>query len=292
MIKIHPFTTGYVRIRPSQIYSDLQKGAVEILFDNRWSDWLPITAWLIEHPTEGLVLVDTGETARAMQPGYFPRFHPYYRRAVEFNVQPEDEIGPQLRKAGYRPADVRHVLLTHLHTDHAGGLHHFPQSTIWVHSLEWQAAKGMGGWINGYLKKRWPAWLEPRFFPMLDGPFGGFTNHTDFFSDGSIRILPTPGHSIGHVSVAVDRPNQPIVLAGDASYTTTNMVSGQGGAGLAPEGYDSLTRLRSFVQASHALYLPAHEPGAAEKLLQQDPLPGRELRNAPEVARETAFSGF
>lgn len=270
MTMIQPFTTGTVRIRPSQIFSKAQIGPKEILSDTRWSDWLPITAWLIEHPTEGLVLVDTGETSQTMRPGYFPRFHPYYRKAVEFNVRPEDEIGYQLRQVGIRPSDIRNIILTHLHTDHSGGLHHFPESTIWVHPLEWRAAKGIGGWVNGYLKNRWPRWLAPRFIGMQDGPFASFNSHTDFLSDGAIRIVPTPGHSIGHVSIIVDHPDQPVVLAGDASYTTSLMESGQGGATLSPEGYQSLAKLRRFVQANRALYLPTHEPSVAEKLLRME----------------------
>lgn len=46
--------------------------------DRRWTDPLPIYAWLIEHP-EGLIVVDTGETAEVNDPGYFPRWHPYFR---------------------------------------------------------------------------------------------------------------------------------------------------------------------------------------------------------------------
>ena len=98
--------------------------------DREWTEPLPIYAWLIEHP-EGLIVVDTGETARAGEPGYFPRWHPYFKLAVREWVQPEDEIGPRLRALGFSPDDVRWVILTHLHTDHAGGLAHFPRSDTW-----------------------------------------------------------------------------------------------------------------------------------------------------------------
>jgi hypothetical protein len=44
---------------------------------------VPILAWVIEHP-EGIIVVDTGETARTAEPGYLPSWHPYYRFAVRF----------------------------------------------------------------------------------------------------------------------------------------------------------------------------------------------------------------
>jgi N-acyl homoserine lactone hydrolase len=55
-------------------------------------------------------------------------WHPFYRRAARFSVQPEEEIGPQLRALGIAARDVRQVVITHLHTDHAGGLVHLSGS--------------------------------------------------------------------------------------------------------------------------------------------------------------------
>ena len=108
---------------------------VNILLDRSWTEALPIYAWAVETP-EGVIVVDTGETARTGEPDYFPRWHPYFRLAVQLDVTPEQEVGPQLLKLGIRPDDVRTVILTHLHTDHAGGLHHFPKSKILVSDEE------------------------------------------------------------------------------------------------------------------------------------------------------------
>jgi len=58
-----------------------------MLFDDEWSDWLPIYAWAIEHD-EGVIVVDTGETSRVHEQGYHPSWHPFYRRAVRFAVHP------------------------------------------------------------------------------------------------------------------------------------------------------------------------------------------------------------
>jgi len=89
----------------------------------------PINAYLIEHP-EGLIVVDTGDTARKSERGYMPRLNPGISRSIDIRVAPDEEIGPQLNAMGIRCADVRLVVLTHLHHDHDGGLHHFPHNRI------------------------------------------------------------------------------------------------------------------------------------------------------------------
>jgi N-acyl homoserine lactone hydrolase len=110
--------------------------------DRHWTQPLLIFAWVIEHP-EVIIIVDTGETSRSSQPGYFPWWHPYLRTAVRTYVEPIDELSPQLESLGLSVKDVRWLVLTHLHTDHAGGLYHFPDTEILVSSKEYQVALGL-----------------------------------------------------------------------------------------------------------------------------------------------------
>ena len=67
----------------------------------------------------------------------------------DFDVKPEQEIGAQLNKMGITPKDVREVILTYMHTDHAGGLHHFPESRIYVNMPEYKRTLGLQGQLIG-----------------------------------------------------------------------------------------------------------------------------------------------
>jgi N-acyl homoserine lactone hydrolase len=141
-MRIHVVQTGTVAIKQVQRHGRTSgTPLVNILRDSAWTEPLPIYAFLIEHP-EGLIVVDTGETARVAERGYFPWWHPYFHFAVREWVQPEEEIGPQMRALGFDPRDVRWVLLTHLHTDHAGGLAHFPNAEHLLARREYHNATG------------------------------------------------------------------------------------------------------------------------------------------------------
>src|SRR6266567_5241936 len=147
-MRMHAIQTGTVAIKIRQM-SGRGHGPLRLvntLLDATWTEPLPIYAWVIEHP-EGLIVVDTGDTAHTSESGYFPWWHPYYKLGVRLTVHPEDEIGPQMRALGIAPTDVRWVVMTHLHTDHAGGLHHFPKATLLVSRSEHQVASGFRGQV-------------------------------------------------------------------------------------------------------------------------------------------------
>src|SRR6266540_509119 len=99
-MRIHVIQTGTVAIKQVQRHGRTSGNpVVNILLDPNWTEPLPIYAFVIEHP-EGLIVVDTGETARVAEPGYFPWWHPYFRFALREWVQPEEEIGSQMRALG------------------------------------------------------------------------------------------------------------------------------------------------------------------------------------------------
>jgi glyoxylase-like metal-dependent hydrolase (beta-lactamase superfamily II) len=267
-MRVHAVQTGSVRVKATQIRghgSYLERTLANL----RSPDWVevPIQAYVVEHP-EGLIVVDTGETGRTAEPGYFPGWHPYYRWAVVMRVTPDEEVGPAIKRLGLSLADARWVVLTHLHTDHAGGLHHFPHAEILVSRAEHRRATGLAGRVVGYLPDRWPDWFTPRLVDFSARAIGPLTATLDLTKSGDVHLVSTPGHTPGHMSVVVEADDRTYFLAGDASYDLDAMRDGVVD-GVAPNAHQylrSLGQIREFVDESDAVYLPCHDAGVADRL--------------------------
>ncbi len=268
-MRVHAISTGTVRVTERQRRGEGPGPLRPILTmaDRRWTDPLPIHVWAIEHP-EGVIVVDTGETARVSEPGWFPRWHPYFRLAVRLDVRPEEEVGPQLQALGIEPGDVRKVVLTHLHTDHSGGLEHFPGTEILCSRVEHENAAGPLGKVRGFLPHRWPDWFDPELIDFGREPFGPFPESLAITEAGDVRIVPTPGHTPGHVSVVLDEGERVLFFAGDTSYDEQLMVDGALD-GVAPDpkaALASMERIRELSLQRPTVYLPTHDPDAARRL--------------------------
>ena len=240
---------------------------VKTLLDREWTEPLPIYAFAIEHP-EGVIVIDTGETARVSEPGYFPRWQPFFRFAVREQVAPEQEIGPQLEQLGIRPSDVRRVVMTHLHTDHAGGLHHFRDQELLVSRTELDHAAGLRGRVRGYPNKRWPRWFDPTPLDLPPAPFGPFPASTPITEAGDVTLVPVPGHTPGQLAVVVHDGDHAVFLAGDSSYTEDALMRGAVDGVGADEAAERLThkRIRAYAAQTPTVYLPAHDPETATRL--------------------------
>lgn len=267
-MKVHAIQTGFVRIKCAQAEGrghNMITRQLAIYADRRWTEWLPTYAWAIEHG-EGVIVVDTGQGAHLLETGR--SYHPFARWEVVFRVEPEEEIGPQLRALGIGARDVKRVILTHLHMDHDGGLAHFQNSEIFVAPGEIHSASGWAGRVRGYLPQRWPSWFDPTPLELTAEPFGPFGHSRKLTDAGDIVAVGTPGHTADHVSVLVQADDTTLFLAGDTSYNETLMLDGRVD-GVSPDERTSRLTLKSigdFARVHPTVYLPTHDPQSGTRL--------------------------
>jgi N-acyl homoserine lactone hydrolase len=169
---------------------------------------LPFPAYLIRH-SRGWMMFDTSlipEAAEDASGVYGPRM------AERLSFRSEQRVDVQLKGIGVRPEDVRFVILSHLHLDHTGGVALFPNADILVGVGELQYA-------------HWPHPTHQHLYQLdrIDAlPPGRWrelpSEDIDFFGDGSIRILSTPGHTPGELSLLLRLRSRNIVLTGDTVH--------------------------------------------------------------------------
>lgn len=274
MIKITPIQTGTVSIRPHHHCGEEEHGPVRrkiaMILDHEWVEDLPIYTYLIEHP-EGNYLVDSGDSADNTAKDYLPAWHPFFRHGVVVKVAPGEEVGDQLRAMGLDPAkDLKGLILTHMHHDHAGGLHHFPHTPIIVTRENFMLANSFKGRIFGCLPQYFPRWLQPQLVDLKATPCGPFTHSMPLTKDGSITLVSTPGHMRGHMAVVVRTPDVTYVLAGDATYDESFLLE-ELVDGVTYDVELSKQTLRQIRQLGHqepTILLPAHDRNVPERLAQ------------------------
>ena len=274
MVTVRAVKTGTIRIRPSHRAGNndlpVWRRRLAILLDRRWTPLLPIYTYLIEHD-QGLILVDSGESACSSARGWFPWWSPFFQLALDIHVEPEDQIGPRLRSMGIDPRkDLRMLVLSHLHHDHADGLSHFRDADILVSKENYQASRGVKGELVGANPRQWPEWFKPRQ-AELTGPAESSFDHTlPLTADGSVFAVPTPGHMPGHMSVVVRSPEVTYFLAGDATYDEQLLQERiADGLGDVPHSLDTLNRIAAFARSEPTVLLPAHDPLAEQRLAER-----------------------
>jgi N-acyl homoserine lactone hydrolase len=272
-MRVHAISTGRVRVKASQLVGRGGGLARRLapLVDEQWSDWLPTYVFAVEH-AEGVILIDSGADAGLKR---LPRWHPYFQLAVKFDLEPEQEAGPQLRALGIAPSDVRLIVLTHLHIDHDGGLAAFPGVRVLISAGERAAAAGGIGRINGYMPQRWPSHFDPEPLVFADESYGPFARSRRLTVDGALVALPTPGHTPDHVSVALDDGERRIVFVGDAAYSQDNLLAGRvdGISPVAATARATMARLAALAAERPTVLLPSHDPAAADRLARSEAAP-------------------
>jgi glyoxylase-like metal-dependent hydrolase (beta-lactamase superfamily II) len=265
-VKVFPLHVGDTVVAYGQFYGGLDgweglKGYLGTLL-SRDRITVPIYAYLIDHPTHGLAMVDAGiswEQAHDHDRYYGGNLLArLLNDRDEYRLAPDQELEVQLARLGYTPGEVKTVFLTHVHDDHAGGLRLLPNATVVVAEDDWEQ-----GVLYG-----------PSFDPVRDrleligydsGPFAGFDRSQDYFGDGSIRLLASPGHSPGHTAVLLQAGQQRFLFTGDTTYTLRHLAVDQvrqltiGGQETAKQLAAIRAMQRLHLALPGTVVLPAHD---------------------------------
>ena len=216
----------------------------------------PVSAYLLE-TARGHVLVDAGlNSALVHDPALREEY--YTKRGIRPPViLPEHELAHQLEQIGVRPEDVSHVILTHMHLDHAGNLGMFRHARISVQRAEHAYAFG---------PDRGPAWFECDYdlpdlrWDLVEG---------DWEAMPGLEVVLTRGHTPGHQSVVVTlKETGSVVLVGDAGDLAENFTDEV----LPGESVDdeaalaSIRRLKRIARERDAELLLGHDPQLIQKV--------------------------
>ncbi|KUL45967.1 MBL fold metallo-hydrolase [Streptomyces sp. NRRL F-4489] len=168
----------------------------------------------------GLVLVETGIGAQAAhRPDEW--LGRRFLRLTNPDLDADRSAVRQIARLGFDPNDVRHVVLTHLDLDHAGGLADFPQATVHVYAEELRAAQRPRS-LREHKRYRaahfahGPKWAS---YEGLGEPWRGFDAVRELKGlPPEILLIPLAGHTRGHAGVAVDTGDGWLLHAGDAYF--------------------------------------------------------------------------
>lgn len=273
---VRVIATGTGSLHPEHMYGTNKPALWWAATSKEWIT-VPLNVFVIEHE-DGLVLFDTGmDPAAGADPDYWPpeRITRWFLDHVfRFEISAEDRLANRLEEAGYPPDDVKVAVLSHLHFDHAGGIADIPQADLLVAPEAWDHLVGSPHPHRDYVPRAkilvpGAKWQLMDFTPTDDPDLAPFTEACDVMGDGSLMVIPTPGHMPGSVSMLIRRAGSPpILLIGDLTYSEELLLRNQ----VAATG-DKEALLESFakVQAMKAhtpdlVIVASHDTTAADKL--------------------------
>lgn len=216
---------------------------------------VPVPFCLIDHP-RGKVLFDTGNALEVVN-----NKHEHWGGVVAAYdpVMTEEQwCVNAIKKVGCAPEEIKYVILSHLHLDHAGGVGHFPNARYVVQRDELHFAYVPDPYMKGaYIRKDFDKDVD---WMILEG---WRDDRFDLFGDGTIEIWFTPGHTPGHQSMLVNLQNSgPMFFAADSCYTQANLVEGvlPGLMWSAGETVKSVQRMRYLQETLGVQIITGHDP--------------------------------
>jgi glyoxylase-like metal-dependent hydrolase (beta-lactamase superfamily II) len=180
---------------------------------------------LVEYDA-GLVLIDTGLGLRDVA-NPRSRLSLFFLSLVSPDFREEMTAVRQIERLGYAASDVRHIVLTHLDFDHAGGLDDFPHARVHMLAAEKAHAMRQETWLDRqrFRPQQWSTVNNWRVYGSEeDTSWMGFERVRVLEGvPDSILMVPLPGHTFGHAGVAVNRGDKWLLLAGDAYFYHAEM---------------------------------------------------------------------
>ena len=266
-VTVEPIEAGRAKF-PAQFF-EFEGGLSNRLSLLRGNDMnVPVPVYLVRHPAAGHILIDTG-----LHPSIAndPKDNMGRFMARFFELEQGQDLISKLRAKGLGPGDIHVVVLTHLHTDHASGISNFPDATFVVSEAEWDYAQ-KAKQRKGYLAKHYDHafdYCSVDFDADYVDSYGPFGRTFDLFGDGSVRLIYTPGHSAGHMSVALRLPRRDFVVGADIAYTWRQLTGG-------PEPFQvhdrhnfrrSLKEMQAYRQQyPYAIVVPGHDQAFFDQL--------------------------
>ncbi|MFC0676318.1 MBL fold metallo-hydrolase [Lysobacter korlensis] len=168
----------------------------------------------------GLVLVDTGLGRKDVDQARERLGRPM-RALLRPRLEMAETADEQIRRLGYATRDVRHIVLTHLDFDHAGGIEDFPYAHVHVYAEELNAATHRRGFIarQRYRPRQWDQTIQWKTYVAHGEPWFGFRCVREIEGlPPEILMVPLVGHTYGHCGVAVHDGAQWLLHAGDAYF--------------------------------------------------------------------------
>lgn len=243
---------------------------------------LPFLAAVAYHPEHGPIVIDApfGHEGPTNAGEVFGSF---LRRAGQ-KFKPEWGIVPRIEQLGFRPSEVDHILMTHLHWDHTGGMKELAHARFRISGLEWDHATRLGtmdSMRSGYALGDFRA-LGSRVVRLDLGVGGEVDRGFDVFGDGSIEAVPLPGHSPGHVGYRFHLTDgRKVFFIGDAAFSVRQVTEDvemgffpRLAAWSVPEAKTTLQRLRAWHRAGGGdeVLVCSHDFGWGESCL-DGPIP-------------------
>jgi glyoxylase-like metal-dependent hydrolase (beta-lactamase superfamily II) len=174
---------------------------------------------LLVETAKGLLLVDTGFGIQDYQRP--TRFIKLFTASLGMKRELDETAAYQVEKLGFSREDVRHIVLTHMHCDHAGGLRDFPDARVHLHAPEYEAIQNPVGFKERFYEPaHWshnPKW-EVYSSQEEEDWFSFRCIRVRTESTLDVRLIPLTGHTRGHCGVAIKTHQGWLLHCGDATF--------------------------------------------------------------------------